>query len=172
MKKLFFLLIPAMMLFACNNADKKTDEKCIEDEKCEQVACTKDMMTVDSLLANLETNLGKEVKVCGKCTHVCHHSGKNIFLTNPEDEDIMIFGTTAEGLEKFDAELEGKNIYLKGILKSAEVEENEAEVHHDIVIEYYIEVTEAKECCGGHDKKGSKCCGDKKEGDHKCGEHK
>lgn len=166
MKKLLFLIIPAMLLFACNNVDKKTDEK------CEQVACTKDMMTVDSLLANLEANVGKEVKVCGKCSHVCHHSGKNIFLVNPENDSIMIFGTVAESLEKFDAGLEGKNIYLKGILKSSQVEEKEAEVHHDITIEYYIEVTEAKECCGGH-KKDSKCCGEhKKDGAHKCEEHK
>ncbi|MDD3687416.1 MAG: hypothetical protein PHE56_11680, partial [Bacteroidales bacterium] len=67
MKKLFLLIIPAMMLFACNNAEKKTDDKCCDKEKCEQTSCTKDMMTVDSLLANLESYVGKEVKVCGKC---------------------------------------------------------------------------------------------------------
>jgi hypothetical protein len=165
MKKLFFLLIPAMMLFACNNADKKTDDKCCDEKKCEQSSC-KDMMTVDSILANLEANVDKEVTVCGKCTHVCEHSGKNIFLTNPENEDILIIGKAGEGIEEFDKDLNGKHIYLKGILRSVEVEgDDEAEVHHDITVEYYIEVSEVKECCCG-DKKDSKCCGDKK--DSKC----
>ena len=180
MKKLFLLIIPAMMLFACNNAEKKTDDKCCDKEKCEQTSCTKDMMTVDSLLANLESYVGKEVKVCGKCIHVCEHSGKNIFLANPDDEEILIIGKAGEGIEAFDKALNGKHIYLKGTLKSVEVEGDEAEVHHDITVEYYIEVSEAKECCCG-DKKDSKCCdksdsnhkccGDKKDGEHKCKDH-
>lgn len=179
MKKLLLLIIPAMMLFACNNADKKTDDKCCDKEKCEQGSC-KDMITVDDLLANLDENLGKEVTVCGKCIHVCEHSGKNIFLANPENDSIMIVGKAGEGIEAFDKALNGKHIYLKGTLKSVEVEGDEAEVHHDITVEYYIEVSEAKECCCG-DKKDSKCCdksdenhkccGDKKDGEHKCKDH-
>jgi fructose-specific component phosphotransferase system IIB-like protein len=89
------------------------------------------MMTVDSLLANLETYVGKEVKVCGKCIHVCEHSGKNIFLANPEDDEIMIVGKAGEGIEAFNKALNGKHIYLIGTLKSVEVEGDEAEVHHD-----------------------------------------
>lgn len=185
MKKLFLLIIPAMMLIACNNADKKTDDKCCDKEKCEQ-SC-KDMITVDDLLANLDENVGKEVTVCGKCIHVCEHSGKNIFLANPENDSIMIIGKAGEGIEAFDKALVDKQICLKGTLKSVEVEGDEAEVHHDITVEYYIEVSEAKECCS--DKKDSKCCdksddskkccdksdenhkgcADKKDGEHKCG---
>jgi hypothetical protein len=173
MKKLFYLLVPAMFFFACNNSDtKKEEDSCCEKDKkecCDKEAC-KDMITVDSLLANLETFVNKDVKVCGKCIHVCEHSGKNIFIANPENDTIMIVGKAGEGIEKFDKALLDKHVMVIGVLKSVEVENEEAEVHHDIAVEYYIEVKEAKECKCTTDKDG-KCCGDNKE--HKgCGQHK
>lgn len=158
-----------MLFFACNNAEtKKTDDECCnKQEKCDKTTC-KDMVTVDSLLANLDTFVGKEVKVCGKCIHVCQHSGKNIFVANPENDSIMILGKAGEGIEKFDPELIDQHVIMTGILKSVEVESEEPEVHHDVTMEYFVEVSEVK-ICECH--KDGKCCGDKN--DHKCcGEHK
>jgi hypothetical protein len=168
MKKLFYLLIPAMFFFACNNAEtKKGDEKCCDNTEDCSSTC-KDMVTVDSLLANLESFVDKEVKVCGKCSHVCQESGRNIFLTAPDVDSLMVIGKAGEGIDKFDSNLAGKNIMLIGTLKKVEVESEDAEVHHEVEFQYYIEVTEAKECnCGGKcsgNNKDAKCCGDKKEG--------
>lgn len=179
MKKLFLFIVPAMMLFACNNVETKTDEKedCCAKEKCDDI-CTKDVMTVDALTADMEANIDKEVTVCGTCTHICDHSGENIFITSFEDEEVLIIGKTGEGMEPFDKELEGKDIVVKGILRIHEFEnEEEAEVHHDIEINYYIEVVKVQECVceskctGATDKKccdGKKegCCSDKKDGHH------
>jgi len=171
MKKLFYLLIPAMFFFACNNTEtKKTDDECCDKEMC------KDMITVDSLLANIDSFVGKEVKVCGQCIHVCQHSGKNIFVANPDNDSIMILGKAGEKIEKFDSELMDQHVIMTGVLKSVEVESDEPEVHHDITMEYYVEVSKVEKCeckkdgkcCG--DKKESGCCGDKKESG--CGEHK
>lgn len=168
-----------MMFFACNNVEtKKTDDECCnKQEECDKTAC-KDMITVDSLLANLDTFVGKEVKVCGKCIHVCQHSGKNIFVANPDNDSILIIGKANDDLGAFDQELLDKHVILYGTLKSVEVENTEAEVHHDIEVQYFVEVSKVEQCnCG--DKKGHKCCGDKKEsgccGDKNksgCGEHK
>lgn len=175
MKKLFYLLIPAMFFFACNNAEtKKSDETCCDKEQCDQTMC-KDMVTVDSLLANLDSFVDKEVKVCGKCIHVCEHSGKNIFVANPENDSIMIIGKAGEGIDQFDKNLVDKHVMMVGTLKSVEVENEDAEVHHDITVNYYVEVKEVKECnCGGKcsgENKDAKCCGDKKESEG-CGHHK
>lgn len=175
MKKLFYLLIPAMFFFACNNAEtKKEDEKCCDKTKeCNGTSC-KDVIKVDSLIANIDSFVGKEVKVGGLCTHVCEHSGKNIFLNSPKNDSIMILGKAGEGIDKFDKNLVGKHVMLIGTLKSVEVENEDVEVHHDITMNYYIEVKEVKECscgggCGGEHKEGG--CGDKK-GSAGCGEHK
>jgi hypothetical protein len=161
-----------MFFFACNNAEtKKTDEKCCDNEMCKDMC--KDMITVDSLLANIDSFVGKEVKVCGQCIHVCQHSGKNIFVANPENDSILIIGKANDELGTFATELENKHVILYGVLKSVEVENSDPEVHHDITLEYFVEVSKVEKCecnkdgkcCG--EKKNSGCCGDKK--DHNCG---
>jgi hypothetical protein len=78
MKKLFLLLVPAMMLFACNNVETTKDEPCCDKDKenCEETVCTDDVLTVDALFADIDANVDEEVSVCGKCTHICDHSGK------------------------------------------------------------------------------------------------
>lgn len=187
MKKLFYLLIPAMFFFACNNAEtKKTDDECCDKkEGCCGTAC-KDMVTVDSLLTNLDSFVDKKIKVCGKCSHVCQESGRNIFLTSPDVDSLMVIGKAGEGIDKFDSELAGKNIMLIGTLKKVEVESEDSEVHHDVEFQYYIDVTEAKECNGCSSSKSgctgkcdSKCCSGSKDAeccpegsDSKCGDKK
>lgn len=193
MKKLIYLLFPMFLLFACNNnAEKTNDEnetKCENEEsKCshDESKC-KDVICVDKLLQDPEAYVGKEITVGGKCTHVCEHSGKNIFIASPKNEENILVGKAGEGIEAFDANLLGKKVMLKGVLKAVEATA-EAETHHDITVKYYLEVSEVKECaCGGH-KEGEGCakhaegkeCGKHKEGEgcakHKegaaCGKHK
>ncbi len=168
-----------MFFFACNNAETKKDDKkcCDKTEDCTGTSC-KDMVTVDSLLANIDSFVGKEVKVCGKCSHVCQESGRNIFLTSPDVDSLMVIGKAGEGIDKFDSNLAGKNIMLIGTLKKVEVKSDDAEVHHDVEFQYYIDVTEAKECSGCSSEKSgctgkgeSKCCGDKKSSEG-CGDKK
>ncbi|MBN2776542.1 MAG: hypothetical protein JXR36_02805 [Bacteroidales bacterium] len=179
MKKLMLLILPAMFFFACNNADTKTekDECCDKDKKeeCSDV-CKKDVMTVETLMASLEEKVDQEVVVCGKCTHICDHSGRNIFVNSFENEEVVIVGKAGEGIEKFDKALEGKDVVVKGKLIAVEVEhEDELEVHHDVELNYYIEVTEVSQCscegkCKNHDKTAGCCKGNE---EHKCnGEHK
>jgi hypothetical protein len=155
MKKLMLLLLPAMFLFACNNdssTDAEADEKCCDkEEQCEKKC--KNAISVDELMENLEENVDKEVTVRGVCTHICDHSGKNIFVNSKLDDEILIVGKAAEGVEKFDKALEGKEVMVIGKLITVELEnEEEIEVHHEAELNYYIEVTEVKECCKGERK--------------------
>ena len=175
MKKLLFLLLPAMFLFACNSVETKTEKEeccgeeecCEKDESCEQKC--KEAIHVDELMANLEEYVDQDVMVCGLCTHICDHSGKNIFVNSFEDEEILIVGKAAEGVEAFDKALEGTKIMVIGKLVAVEVEsEEEIEVHNEVELDYYIEVTEVKQCGKGDGHHGCKGEG-KEEG---CGEHK
>ena len=159
MKKILLLIIPAMMLFACNNVETKTEESeecCDEGKKCDDI-CKEDVVHVETLLADIEASVDKDVAVCGRCIHICDHSGKNIFVASFDDEDVLIIGKAAEGVDKFDKAFEGGNVIVKGVLRAAELEEGEEiEVHHDVEITYYIEVTEVHQCackhkCGDHD---------------------
>ncbi|MCK9254514.1 MAG: hypothetical protein GX793_02980 [Bacteroidales bacterium] len=162
MKKLILILIPAMMLvMACNNAEKKNDENA--EKKSEFAECTQDKLTVDFLLDNLEDYIDEEVNVCGKCTHICEHGGRNIFLASKDDLDLVIFGRADEELGSFDEDLVGENVNLKGILRAVEVEAGEeVETHHDLEVRYYLEVSEAKICCcDGQKDENHKCCGGK-----------
>ncbi|PLX06451.1 MAG: hypothetical protein C0596_18475 [Marinilabiliales bacterium] len=183
MKKLLFLLLPAMFLFACNNVEttKDADDECCDKEKTED--CThehegkcKNAMSVDDLMANLEENVDKEVSVCGICTHICDNSGKNIFVNSTTDEEILIIGKAADGVEAFDKALEGKNVMITGKLIAVEVEnDEEIEVNHEVELDYYIEVTAVKKCCGGdhkHDGSGKHDCDGKHDHENDCdGEH-
>ena len=185
MKKLFFLFIPLAFLFACNNAEtKKCDDKCCDKEKTEKndLMCKENIMTVDTLLTNIESFIDKEVTVCGLCSHICDHSGKNLFLLSFEDSETLIIGKAGDDIEKFDKCYENKDIVVNGILRAVEVEsEEEIEVHHDVKLEYYIEISKIQDCscktkctgdakisgcCSG--KTESKCCGGHKDG-HKSG---
>lgn len=161
MKKLILLLVPVMMLaFACNNtAEKKTDEQQVEEKTCDKAKedCHRNKMTVDSLLNNLPDYVDKEVSVCGKCTHICQHGGKRIFLASPNDLDLVIIGMANDELGSFNDTLVGENVRLKGILRAV-TNEDEVETHHDIEVRYYIEVSEAKlSCC----KNKKNHCGEK-----------
>ena len=155
MKRLMYLILPAMIFFACNNAEQTKKEVTEDNDNLEQTEqtehlCRKDAITVDVLMENLEEKVDQEVIVHGICTHICDHSGKNIFVNSLENEDVLIIGKAGEGIEKFDKALEGKQVVVKGKLIGVKAEQNEEiEVHHDVELNYYIQVSVITECCSG-----------------------
>ncbi|MDD2636279.1 MAG: hypothetical protein PHW82_12385 [Bacteroidales bacterium] len=155
MKRLMYLILPAIMFVACNNPEQ-TKKEVTEDKDCQEEIeqtdrlCRQEAITVDVLLENIEEKVDQEVIVHGKCTHICDHSGKNIFVNSLENEDLVIIGKACEEIEKFDKDLEGKQVIVKGKLIAVKAEEGtEIEVHHDIKMNYYIEVTKLNSCCTG-----------------------
>lgn len=155
MKRLMYLILPAIMFVACNNAEQ-TKKEVTEDkdsqEKTEETnhLCRKDAITVDVLMGSLEEKVDQEVIVHGICTHICDHSGENIFVNSIENEDLLIIGKAGEGIERFDKDLEGKQVIVKGKLIAVVADEGEEiEVHHDVEMNYYIEVSVVNSCCVG-----------------------
>ncbi|GAB6976752.1 hypothetical protein JCM15124A_16590 [Prevotella falsenii] len=74
-------------------------------------------LTSDELLDQAARLVGKEVYVKGKVTHVCHNSGKKVFLaTGDENKTIQVFADANGNIEKFSTDLIGKQIGAKGIV--------------------------------------------------------
>lgn len=70
-------------------------------------------LTSDELLDNASKYIDKEVSVKGIVTHVCHNSGKKVFIaTADENKTIQIFATG--NIDKFSTDLAGKTIEAKG----------------------------------------------------------
>ncbi len=163
MKNLVFviILLVSAVLFSCNNISKKSQEEssCCKTEQSEMC---KDVMSVAELNNNLEANIDKEVAVCGFCSHICSHSGKNLFLEEKDNADELIICKTGENIEKLDKNLENQYVIIKGILRAVkETESEEVEVHHDVKVSYYIEVNDMKKCsCNSNCKsdKDNACC--------------
>ncbi len=120
MKKIVILFSLALVFFACNGKKEK-----INAEK--NVA-----QSVDEVVANAETNVGKTVFIKGLVNHTCKHSGRRCFLVN-DDESLSIRVEAGGDIKSFDQELIGAIIKVKGTLAekrltSAYIDEFEAKV--------------------------------------------
>nr|WP_319401346.1 hypothetical protein [uncultured Carboxylicivirga sp.] len=111
MKKLLLMAIIALSV-ACQTQSKKDSNSTATDEK----------MVVDQLLAKAETLVDKEITVTGHVTHTCKHSGKRCFIVG-KDADLSIRVEAGGDIERFDRELIGNTISVKGILKERRLTE-------------------------------------------------
>ena len=102
-RRLIFISLLAICLFACNSNNKKS----IQGEE---------VYEVQGLLSEVDQLLNKEVLISGHVTHVCKHSGKKCFIENDKgDTSIRI---EAKGdITAFDKELIGSTIKVKGKLR-------------------------------------------------------
>ncbi|MFO7827028.1 MAG: hypothetical protein R6V23_00285 [Bacteroidales bacterium] len=108
MKKVLGLLIVAGLMFSCGTKEKKNDEKSTEKESA--------ALSVDNIMADIETYIDKDVVVKGLVNHVCAHGGKRMFILG-EDPDVALRVTPDNNLGVFEKELEGSTVIIKGVLK-------------------------------------------------------
>ncbi|MBP7464421.1 MAG: hypothetical protein KA793_08795 [Bacteroidales bacterium] len=183
MKHLFVILVAAILVSACCN-NKKTDDKCCDGNDTTKTSCKcpENMVNLDSLLLNPDSFVDKEISACGIATHVCEHSGKNLFVAVNEDDENYLVAKATDSLGTFDKTLAGKHVMVSGTFRKTE--EESVETHHEKDVFYYLETSkvaeckcsgknegcckgkEGKSCCAGHDEKAGGCKGhaDKKEG--------
>lgn len=133
MKKVLFFLVAVAFLGACNNT-KTTSENTISNEVTEN-----SVITIDSFLVIAENFVGKELSVKGTADHVCKHGGKRIKLVST-DSGESIHGEASENMGAFDAEVEGSDVLITGIvletrIDSTYVDEWEAQVKESIMNE-------------------------------------
>ncbi len=101
MRKILFLFAMIATLMSANAQTNKT------------TAAQCPILTSDELLEQAEKFVNKEVYVKGVVPHVCHNSGKKVFIaTNDENKSIQIFA--GGNIDKFSTDLAGKQIRAKG----------------------------------------------------------
>lgn len=109
-KKLFLMAILAAFFVSCgNNAKENKNEE-------------KEAMKVADFLKKQSELVGKDILIEGTVTHTCEHGGKKLFIMG-KDPEKTVKVTAGEGVAKFDKELEGSMIKIKGTVEELKVDE-------------------------------------------------
>lgn len=114
-KKVLGIVAISAVLFACGNKEQKKEEGACCDK-------SKTVLTVDSLLNNMENFIDKDILVEGTVNHVCSHGGKRMFIFGANDE-VALKITPNDEIGVFEKELEGSHVLVTGILKELRIDE-------------------------------------------------
>ncbi|WP_321331237.1 hypothetical protein [uncultured Bacteroides sp.] len=118
MKKDYVLLATVFVMLigfaSCGNKSQKTTGGATEQRQSSA-------LEVDSLLANADSLVGKEVTVEGVCTHICKHGGRKIFLMGSDDTQTIRIESGK--LEKFDQKCVNSVVSVTGTLVEDRIDE-------------------------------------------------
>ncbi len=112
-KKVLGILAVAAIMVSCANKEEKK-EACCDKEGTK--------VTVDQVMADMQTFVDKDLVIVGTVNHVCSHGGKRMFIMG-EDPDVAIKITPNEEIGVFEKELEGSHVMVTGILKELRIDE-------------------------------------------------
>jgi hypothetical protein len=135
-KKIYLLLFVAVIFAACSNHQKPVENEITEQEK----------VVTELTVANFEKMagdlVGEEIIIKGLVNHTCKHGGKRMFIV-AEDTEESVKIEAGENIDSFDAELEGSDVIVKGLVEELRVDEAyltewEAEVEADAESELKI----------------------------------
>ena len=134
MKKILVLLIAAVVFVSCG--DDSYSKKGSEKENVTAGTEVAAELTPDNFLDKAEELVEKEIVIIGTVDHTCKHGGKKMVIYG-EDPDNMVKIFAAGDIDKFDVELEGDKVKVKGIVKEMRIDEDflndwekEARDHH------------------------------------------
>ncbi|MDA3952264.1 MAG: hypothetical protein PF485_01360 [Bacteroidales bacterium] len=113
-KRVLGILVVSVIMFSCAS---KTEKK----EAC----CDKEIttITVDQVMADLQSYVDKNIVIEGIVNHVCSHGGKRMFIMG-EDPDVAIKITPNEKIGVFEKELEGSFVIVTGMVKELRINED------------------------------------------------
>jgi hypothetical protein len=103
------ILIIAALVTSCGNSGTK------EISSKSGLSETTTKVEFDSLSANPDKYVGKNIIVEGKVVHVCVNSGKKLFITG-NNPDVMLFIAAGENMPKFPMELLGSEVIVEGLI--------------------------------------------------------
>ncbi|MCB0805742.1 MAG: hypothetical protein KDC05_08070 [Bacteroidales bacterium] len=114
------LLIIALAIFAgcSNNQQTPVDEPVTTEENVDQVQ----KLTVANFDEMATDLVGKEIEIKGLVNHTCKHGGKRMFIVD-EGTDASVKIEAGENVSGFDAELEGSEVLVKGIIAEMVIDE-------------------------------------------------
>ena len=84
---------------------------------------TEEVLPVDSVLANPEKYVDREIEVSGRCVHICSGTGNKLFIVGNNDTGLLWCDATPYIGGRFPRELLDKTLVLKGILREERVSE-------------------------------------------------
>lgn len=144
--KNYLLIIALVALFATSCENNKVKET---ESAAQKMGIVEDITPI--AVADFEDKagdfVGKKIKLTGTVDHICKHGGQRLFLVS-ETSDARIKITPDEEIAAFNAELEGNNIEVIGIVEEQRIDE-------DYLREWEEEI-----------KSGSDMADDKGEGSH------
>ncbi|MBC8487208.1 MAG: hypothetical protein H8D45_14360 [Bacteroidetes bacterium] len=118
-KKLFMLIALAVIFAACNTIQ----EKSASSESTEQEPIDEQItITVAEFDKGAADYVGKEVKISGTVDHTCKHGDKRMFIID-EDTEGRVKINAGESILGFDAELEGSQVMVIGVVDELVVDE-------------------------------------------------
>lgn len=100
---------------SCGNSKKQSSEESVTVEAAPAA------MSIDDLMANAETLVGKEVSIEGICTHTCKHGATKMFLMGSDDTKTI--RVEACDLGSFDTKCVNAIVTVKGTLKEDRIDE-------------------------------------------------
>lgn len=118
-KKILILSVFAVFFASCTNTQNPSaDTESAEQEiNAELVSLT--IADFDEQAANY---VGKEVQIAGLVNHTCKHGGKRMFIIDVETEQTVKI-EAGENITSFDAELEGSEVIVNGIINELIIDE-------------------------------------------------
>lgn len=130
-KKVLFLFVFAAFMISCNNTQNPSADAENMDQEVNAELVTLAIVDFDNQAGNY---VGKEVQLSGLVNHTCKHGGKRMFLIDPETEQTVKI-EAGENITSFDAELEGSEVIVTGII-------NELIIDEAYLIEWESEIEE------------------------------
>ncbi|PKP09738.1 MAG: hypothetical protein CVU09_10595 [Bacteroidetes bacterium HGW-Bacteroidetes-4] len=114
MKNILILIVTLAFFSACNNNQKN-------QTSLPQATSEIEYITVDSFLVVAADFVGKEITVKGTVDHICKHGGKRVKIFG-ENPDNTLHGEASESTGAFNAELEGSEVCLTGIVAESKMD--------------------------------------------------
>lgn len=119
-KKIYLLLFVAVIFAACNNNQAPVENTDAEQEETAKEITELTVANFEEMAADL---VGEEIVIKGLVNHTCKHSGKRMFIV-AEDSEESIEIVAGENIDTFEAELEGSDVIVNGIVAELRVDEN------------------------------------------------
>ncbi len=109
MKKTFFWFVALIFaLVSCKQAEKPAE--------------VVEKLTLAKVLSDNFEYKGGQVELEGMVLHVCAHSGKKMFIGNPDDPEQKIQIFTSDKISSFPKDLEGTKVSVVGTLEEEKLD--------------------------------------------------
>lgn len=135
LRNLLLIIMASVIVWSCGSQQTANQEQVVEEEVVAK-AEPKTLSLAD-FKDQAETMVGEEVILEGTVIHVCKHGGQKMFIT-ADNPDIRIKITPGEEMAAFEAELEGSDVKVVGVVEEMEAEvigegtnAEEGEVHEE-----------------------------------------